>query len=125
MHLPLFWTGQDFQKKEKQVIEVEQVVITTKNSLPFHFSDHNNVLLVVKQWKGALNLPARSALRARSLSLRRPRRSPGEEMVGRGISTTAGSGEEIQKDKLSLFVIGYHPLKETNPNNVHLTFSEA
>ena len=46
-------------------------------------------------------------------------------MVGRGISTTAGSGEEIQKDKLSLFVIAYHPVKETNPNNVHLTFSEA
>ena len=49
MHLPLFWAGRDFQKKEKQVSEVEQVVITTKNSLPFHFSDHYNVLLVLKQ----------------------------------------------------------------------------
>ena len=36
MQLPLFWTGHDFQKKEKQVVEVEQVVITTKNSLLFH-----------------------------------------------------------------------------------------
>ena len=61
MHLPLFWAGHDFQKKEKQVMEVEQVVITTKNSLPFHSSDHNNVLLVLKQKKGALNLPARSS----------------------------------------------------------------
>ena len=42
-------------------MEVEQVVITTKNSLPFHSSDHNNVLLVLKQKKGALNLPARSS----------------------------------------------------------------
>ena len=32
-----------------------------------YFSGHNNFLLVLKQWKGALNLPARSALRARSL----------------------------------------------------------
>ena len=61
MHLPLFWAGYDFQKKEKQVIEVEQVVITTKNSLLLHFSDHNDVLLVLKQQKGALNLPARSS----------------------------------------------------------------
>ena len=61
MHLPLFWAGRDFQKKEEQVIEMEQVVITTKNSLPFHFSDHNNVLLVLKQQKGALNLPAQSS----------------------------------------------------------------
>ena len=91
------------------------MVITTKSSLSFHFSDHKNVLLVLKQQKGALNLPARSALRARSLSLRRPRRSPGEERAGRGISTTAGSGEEIQKGKLSLFVTAYHPVKETNP----------
>ena len=52
-------------------------------------------------------------------------KDPGEEIAGRGISTTAGSGEEIQKGKLSLFVIAYHPVKETNPNNVHLTFSEA
>lgn len=36
-------------------MEVEQLVITTKNSLPFHSSDHNNVLLVLKQRKGALD----------------------------------------------------------------------
>ena len=52
-------------------------------------------------------------------------KEPGRRKAGRGISTTAGSGEDIKKDKLSLFVIAYHPLKETNPNNVHLTFSEA
>ena len=38
------------------------MVITTKNSLPFHSSDHSNVLLALKQKKkGALNLPARSS----------------------------------------------------------------
>ena len=30
-------------------MEVEQVVITAKNNVPFHFSDHNNVRLVLKQ----------------------------------------------------------------------------
>ena len=43
------------------------------------------------------------ALRARSLSLRRPRRSLGEERAERGISTKTGSGREIQKGKLSFF----------------------
>ena len=51
-------------------MEVGQVVITTKNSLPFHSSDHNNVLLVLKQQKGALNLPARSSLKTPSLRAR-------------------------------------------------------
>ena len=29
----------------------------------------------------------------------------------------AGSGREIQKGKVSLFVTAYHPVKETNPTN--------
>ena len=45
-------------------------------------------------------------------------------MAGSGISTMAGSGREIQKGKLSLFVTAYHPVKETNPTtflDFHLT----
>ena len=45
----------------------------------------------------------------------------GEERVG--------SRREFQKGKLLLFVIAYHPVKETNPTltflDFHLTFSEA
>ena len=40
----------------------------------------------------------------------------------------AGSGREIEKDKLSLFVTAYHPVKETNPTkflDFYLMFSEA
>ena len=36
----------------EQVIEVEQEVIMTNYNLLFHFSGHNNDLLVLKQWKG-------------------------------------------------------------------------
>ena len=39
---------------EEQVIEVEQEVIITNNSLLSHFSDHNNDLPVSKQKNGAL-----------------------------------------------------------------------
>ena len=63
---------------EGQVIDMEQEVIITNNNLLLHFSGHNNDLLVVKQWKGALNriMPElRGLLRARSLFLRRPRSS--------------------------------------------------
>ena len=52
----------------------------------------------------------------------------GEERVGSRISKMVGSGREIQKGKLSLFVTAYHPVKETNPTtflDFHLTFSEA
>ena len=52
----------------------------------------------------------------------------GEERVGSGISTMAGSRRELQKGKLSLLVTAYHPVKETNPTtflDFHLTFSEA
>jgi len=38
---------------EGQVTDVEQEVIITNNNLLFHFSGHNNDLLVLKQWKGA------------------------------------------------------------------------
>ena len=68
---------------EGQVTDVEQEVIITNNNLLLHFSGHNNDLLVLKQWKGALNRIMLSplgllknndfALRARSLSIRRPR----------------------------------------------------
>ena len=40
---------------EGQVTDVEQEVIITNNNFLFHFSSHNNDLLVLKQWKGALN----------------------------------------------------------------------
>ena len=40
---------------EGQVTDVEQEVIITNNNLLFQFSGHNNDLLVLKQWKGALN----------------------------------------------------------------------
>jgi len=51
-------------------------------------------------------------------------RETAEERAGSGISTMAGSGREIQKGKLSLFVTAYHPVKETNPTtflDFHLT----
>ena len=70
---------------EGQVTDVEQEVIITNNNLLLHFSGHNNDLLVLKQWKGALNRLMLSplgllknndlALRARSLFIRRPRSS--------------------------------------------------
>ena len=34
---------------------MEQGVIITNNNLLLHFCGHNNDLLVLKQWKGALN----------------------------------------------------------------------
>ena len=40
---------------EWQVTDMEQEVIITNNNLPLHFSGHKNDLLVLKQWKGALN----------------------------------------------------------------------
>ena len=43
---------------EGQVTDVEQEVIITNNNLLFHFSDHNNDLLVLKQWKGAAPRPS-------------------------------------------------------------------
>ena len=55
---------------EGQVTDVEQEIIITNNNLPFHFSGHNNNLLVLKQWKGALNriTPSLLGLRAQALS---------------------------------------------------------
>ena len=44
-----------FLINEGQVTDVEQEVISTNNNLLLHFSGHNNDLLVLKQWKGALN----------------------------------------------------------------------
>ena len=55
-------------------------------------------------------------------------RETGEKRAERGISKMVGSGREIQKGKLSLFVTAYHPVQETNPTtflDFHLTFSEA
>ena len=52
-------------------------------------------------------------------------KEPGRRKGGKGDLYDGWKREDIKKDKLSLFVIAYHPLKETNPNNVHLTFSEA
>ena len=40
---------------EGQVTDVEQEIIITNNNLLFQFSGQNNDLLVLKQWKGALN----------------------------------------------------------------------
>ena len=40
---------------EEQVSEVEREVVITDNNLLFHFGGHNNDLLILKQWKGALN----------------------------------------------------------------------
>ena len=40
---------------EGQVTDVEHEVIITNNNLLFQLSGHNNDLLVLKQWKGALN----------------------------------------------------------------------
>ena len=40
---------------EGQVTDMEQEVIITNNNLLLHFCGHNNDLLVLKQWKGALN----------------------------------------------------------------------
>ena len=70
---------------EGQVTDVEQEVIITNNNLLLHFSGHNNDLLVLKQWKGALNRIMLSplgllknndlVLRARSLFIRRHRSS--------------------------------------------------
>ena len=40
---------------EGHVTDVEQDVIITNSNLLLHFSGHNNDLLVLKQWKGALN----------------------------------------------------------------------
>ena len=40
---------------EEQVSEMEREVITTNNNLLFHFGGHNNDLLILKQWRGALN----------------------------------------------------------------------
>ena len=54
---------------EGQVTDVEQEVIITNNNLLFHFSGHNNDLLVLKQWSGAAPRPYKNnylALRARS-----------------------------------------------------------
>ena len=48
---------------------MEQGVIIRNNNLLFHFSGHNNELLVLKQWKGALNSCAARSV----IILRRPR----------------------------------------------------
>ena len=70
---------------EEQAREVEREVIITNNNLLFHFDGHNNDLLVLKQWKGALNRIVPShlsilksnnlALRTQPLLLRRPQSS--------------------------------------------------
>ena len=60
---------------ERQLNGVEQEVILTNNNLLLRFSGDND-LLVLKQWKGALNpQPSQNndlGLRAHSLFLRRP-----------------------------------------------------
>ena len=40
---------------EEQATEVDQEVITTNKDLLFHLIGSNNDLLVLNQWKGALN----------------------------------------------------------------------
>ena len=40
---------------EGQVTDMEQEVVITNNNLLLHYCGHNNDLLVLKQWKGALN----------------------------------------------------------------------
>ena len=70
---------------EGQVTDMEREVIITNNNLLLHFSGHNNDLLVLKQWKGALNriMPSLLGLlknndrarSARSFFLRRTRSS--------------------------------------------------
>ena len=40
---------------EEQATEVDQEVITTNNNLLCHLVGYNNDLLVLNQWKGALN----------------------------------------------------------------------
>ena len=59
-----------FFSMEGQATDVEQGIIITNNNLLFHFSDHNNNLLVLKQWKGALNriTPSLLGLRAQALA---------------------------------------------------------
>ena len=52
-------------------------------------------------------------------------RSRGEERAGRGISSTTGSGREIQNGKLSFFCYCLSSSQRNEPNNFHLTFSEA
>ena len=49
---------------------MEQEIIITNNNLLFHFSGHNNDLLVLKQWKRALNriTPSLLGLRAQALA---------------------------------------------------------
>ena len=54
---------------------MKQEVIITNNNLLVHFSGHNKDLLVLKQWKGALNrimprFPAFLILGAQALSHR-------------------------------------------------------
>ena len=48
---------------EEQVSEVEGKVIITNNNLLFHFGSHNNDLLILKQWRGALNGRSRTYLK--------------------------------------------------------------
>ena len=60
---------------EGQVADVEQEVIITNNNLLVHFSGRNKDLLVLKQWKRALNrimprFPAFLSLGAQALSHR-------------------------------------------------------
>ena len=59
-----------FFSMEGQVTDVEQEIIITNNNLLFHFSGHNNDLLVLKQWKRALNriTPSLLGLRAQALA---------------------------------------------------------
>ena len=70
---------------EEQVSEMEREVIITNNNLLFHFDGHNIDLLILKQWKGALNRIVPShlsilksnnlAVRTQPLLLRRPQSS--------------------------------------------------
>ena len=70
---------------EEQISEVEREVIITNNNVLFHFDGHNNDVLILKQWKGALNriVPSHLStlksnnfvLRTQPLLLRRPQSS--------------------------------------------------
>ena len=62
---------------------MEQEVIVTNDNLLLHFSGHNNDLLVLKQWKVALNrlMPSLLGLLKKALELRHS--DPGVASEGR------------------------------------------
>ena len=55
---------------EEQATEVDQEVITTNNNLLCHLIGYNNDLLVLNQWKGALNRKKLSLLSLLKINVR-------------------------------------------------------